>query len=337
MPVPTIIKTWIKNCNQTFGTTSASLTDSRALMLGIVNGLLGFVGGHCVCWGSCDGTGGAGSFGNGDAVNRWSGVTKLVWAVATSNHSWIVISLPHLAANAAICIDLCSANASNITLAYSDLGFGVANGGADGTATARPTASAASEQVLISLNSWGVPAAAFTAKLHQWCSSDGQCIRVAICYNNLASGIWMFETLKTPVTGWTFPVVLALGSSGNAGESTVTLLVNAANLKSRNTGTAAFVTAYMGCDGYRNLTAAAAQVGPNSFSTKWPMLDISVWSETASNIGRLGYLYDAWFGLTATNLGEDYPDETVPTPVQHVYWQVEDIIFPGDGTAMLTA
>ena len=62
--------------------------------------------GNWVVNGSCDGSGGAGSFGNNDAVDRWVAQGNLIWNNSGSNHSWIVLEQAGIAANFQICIDL---------------------------------------------------------------------------------------------------------------------------------------------------------------------------------------------------------------------------------------
>src|SRR5512147_759035 len=55
---------------------------------------------------SCDGSGGAGSFGNNDNVDRWVTSANLIWAAAASNHSWHVLQQTGIAAKFQICLDL---------------------------------------------------------------------------------------------------------------------------------------------------------------------------------------------------------------------------------------
>jgi hypothetical protein len=92
---------------------------------------------------SCDGSGGT-NFGNGNSVDWWSTggsytfanvQSKLVWAAAASNHSWIVMKSPNMADGYPfyVILDLNHATPANYTLVYCK------TAPTGGTATARPT------------------------------------------------------------------------------------------------------------------------------------------------------------------------------------------------------
>jgi len=127
-----------------------------------------------------------------DNVDRWTDRSKLVWA-SSGAHSWIVFEIPNLdpgANNVQVCFDLLNSNR-----AYFNAYLSPAAGFTGGSTTARPTAT--DEGTAIFSGQWMWPdqtsSTAYVCK-----STDGQCNRVFISYNNTSLACWMFDRIKNP-------------------------------------------------------------------------------------------------------------------------------------------
>lgn len=134
MHPPFARRRWVFDYANVVGYAGTALATNRALLLGLVAGLLA-IPGVAVHYSSDGATAGAA----GDGVNRWSDASDLVWANAGTAHSWIVLSLPPglryaSPATAYLIIDL------NFTSASGSLGTVlVAAAVSGGSLTARPT------------------------------------------------------------------------------------------------------------------------------------------------------------------------------------------------------
>jgi hypothetical protein len=330
MAAPAHEKTWQFNVNIPCGTSATGITVARTVMFAIKNALIGFASSPWTVWGSCDGQGGAGSFGNGDSSDRWHAAdsTHMVWAAAASNHSWIVLTQTGLAAKAAICIDLSTATSTSCTVVLSpSAGFGAANGGGDGTATARPTAS---DQVVILNNStWGPSAGTSYHKVHVLLSTDGKCTRVINCSGgglNSVYGVWIIDAPKNPIAAWTNPSFAGIkgGASGAGVYSTWSLTAVCGGLVGGNAE-----TFYVTTECYRGASLVQKEF-PDDDSAEWPVFGTGLFSATAGRVGRKSQIYDLYFGSSRRDPGDCYPNDS------HRHWvQFDQLIFPWNGSVPL--
>lgn len=223
MSLPSLEKTYEFSINnavagdatQVNGSSDAT-NDRKSLMLGIVNAFLDG-GTFTVPWvvrGSSDA-----SVSGIDAVNRWATIADLRWNVGTDGtppnaaHSWIILY------NSALDVELlidCSGNANTdgaCLLAYvSKLGFGVANGGTDGSALLRPTATdecTLMDGINDQEGSWSGNdnALARNWKWHVMASDDGEVWNVLIYQTNVLTGFWRFERPRNPPSNWAEGVI----------------------------------------------------------------------------------------------------------------------------------
>jgi hypothetical protein len=333
MTLPVLEKTWQFSINNYSAPARTVVEQNKPAMLAIKNSLIGFALHPWVVWGSCDGAGGAGSFGNGDAVDRWVDTGDLIWAAAASNHSWIVLTQHGLgSANASICIDLSNANTYQCSLVLSpSAGFGVANGGGDGTATARPTAT--DEVVLISNTNWGVTNTVGTRQvIHGMQSTDGECTRILVCSNGAVIGFWMLDVPANAIAAWT-PLVL-----GNASGSTSAVQLTRAIQSSITTPVgkakigAATVSMTMVYETYYGVTSTIPfQWVPDDQSSEYTFFGLGVYCTTAGHRGKKARLVDIWFNMNnATDYGTGQP---FPDDGSYQFVNIGQFIFPWNGTA----
>jgi hypothetical protein len=326
MALPTLLKSWQFNVNQQIGSWSTALAANQSAMQTIKLSLKGFSLSPWTVWGSCNGRVSTPSFGNGDGVDYWvSPATDILWA-ASGNHSWIVLRQAGLGAKSAICIDLLSASSWLATIVFSpSAGFGATNGGTDGTSSARPTAT--DEVVLLSAGAWGGYNGVYTWRLHVMQSTQGECTRVAMMRNGASVGLWMFDTVKNPVTGWTTPVVgLVVGDSALANAATYANLSSALNTKGRMAGDAC--TYYMTYEAYGTTGLPSVVTSPDDDSGEWPLYPVGlVQSSSVKHRGRKGELFDFWWGPARPLTGDTYPDDATRVLIQH-----GNTVHPWDGS-----
>jgi hypothetical protein len=257
-------RTWQFQLNQVVDVSTSTVTNpavnDRSLMIGLVGSMLGrgswvdknngasASAGNWTVTSSCDGAGGA-TFGNNDGINYWdvAGVltaSKLVWANPASNHSWIVLQQTGVSAKFEVLIDLRVGGASTqATIIVSNAGFGVANGGTNGTATAAPTAVAGSFQSLITVTDWG-GGGILGSMWHAQKTTNGSAFRFFIMRSNACVGFYQFEIPDPVVAGWTAPwIAQAIGHSAATEQVQMTQL-NGTNTYSRTAGGTIFASSY---------------------------------------------------------------------------------------------
>lgn len=324
MTLPTLVRTWQFQVNQISAPQGSVLNASRHLMRMIKESFKGSgtwtdsagavtaSTSNCTVQSSCDGSGGAGSFGNSDGVDRWVADANLIWAAAASNHSWIVLRQTGVAVNYEVCIDLSNASSNNCTIAVSfTAGFGSL---AAGTATARPTAT--DEQVILNNTQWGSCSSDVATVLHVLKSSLGQSTRVILTRASTnasgphTTGFWIFELPGNVRAGWTNPsaTMALLGEiTSNTSVDTSALTSNAGNTWSRTAGGTNFQSwwAMEGetahsviSDTYGAINTAACVL--TDVSQDFPGWPILLYSTTVNARGVNGELVDMWWGIDQT-------------------------------------
>lgn len=331
MALPSLVKTWQFQVNNQAVAQGSSLATSRLLMRSIKNGLVGTgawtdstngaiaVTNPMTVKGSNNG---AGAFGNNDNIDRWTADANLVWAVAGSNHSWIVLKFG--GSNVQICIDLNTATDTSATMVLSTAaGFGAAGGGVDGTATARPTAT--DENVIGSIVSWGSPGNT-TTRWHVLKSSDGLVYRVVINVAGATRGFWQFERVTNRIgASWPEPTIATLdGSNASTVATTGDLMSSASAVLPRSRDDTANIQTLWTCEGKDTQALNIFETTPIDKTGENPMFPAGLYSITAGHIGPIGALIDAWWGLSNFADGTTYP--ALGTLDQFV--QFSDIIMP---------
>lgn len=326
MALPTLLKSWQFNVNQQVGSWSTALAANQSAMQAIKLSLKGFPLRPWTVWGSCDGHASTPSFGNGDGADYWvSPATDILWA-ASGNHSWIVLRQAGLSSKAAICVDLLSANTYQATIVLSpSAGFGLANGGLNGTASARPTAT--DELLLLSAGSWGGYNGAYTWRLHAMQSTRGECTRIAMMRGGASVGLWMFDTVKNPISVWTTPAVgLVVGSQALNEAATYANLSSAQPVKGRMAGDAC--SFYMTYEAYASTIIPSSRTSPDDDTGEWPIFPVGlIQGGSPKHRGRKGELFDFWWAPDWTGSADTYPDNGTNVLIQH-----GDVVLPWDGS-----
>jgi hypothetical protein len=328
--LPTLSKTWQFSLNNLAAAGVSLLTANQNLVFAIKEALKSFGTLPWTCWGSSDGVG---ACGNGDSNDRWAAATNCVWATAGTNHSWIVLTQTGLDAggHGAICIDLnvaAATAASNSVILSPSVGFGAAHGGADGTATARPTAT--DEVVLLSAAAYGGGPSLQQNRCNVLQSTDGECTVVALCRNGGPSGLWIFAKANNPQSEWTKPV---FGWVKGDATSNPTNPVTYANLTGSTGKTYLAAACSMNFTGEGDGTNMIGQsmTFADEDSGNWPMCGLGIYISTAGHRGRKGDVFDLWWGSTSRTTGDGYP--AAGTTLQ--FLQFGNLILPWDSATAL--
>jgi hypothetical protein len=349
MALPSLTLTQQFLVNQTLALSGTLETQTDNFLLGVKNGMKastsGFTAsdgsslpsptGGWTVWGSNNG---AGAFGNGDGVDRWSAIGDIVHNTAGNNHSWIVLRQTGLASNAALLLDCNSATVNNLTMVFSPTGFGAANGGADGTATAAPTA--LNSTTLVNAGStWGATSnASNNTVMHLVLSSDGTYTVIVFMRNNFVCGAWVFVKPQQVKSWWTTPILIgALGTATAAPASSTpapadwTDTTGATFLQGRS-GASNF-NVRLGHVGFGNTggTAAITTADPDNDNPLWGTRAVS---NTANFVGDHAFIPDMWVGRNNISIGSGYPS----TGNVRQFMQFDRFILPWNrSTIVLTA
>lgn len=319
MALPSATKTWQYDVNQTSSGGSVEACVD-AVWLALVASLKGFGTNPWTVWGSCDGA----AAGNGDTTDRWLDAGDLVHANPASSHSWMVLYQAQLGLY--VCFNLRSTTAQNAEVVCSLAGFGVANGGTDGTTSARPTAT---DEIITRTVAAMFHSSPDTYQLHVMQSTDGLATRVVLCRNNFATWSWVFDQALSTVGGWAGEIV-STRCTPTADAATYAAYNDAAEFSAWIGGTA--VTMYSTCEGYvsgmvgQNLTIADEDTG------EWPIEGVGLVCGDVGHRGRKGAVADLYWGSTAVNTGDHYPADASRTMVQF-----GDFVCHWNGTAALVS
>ena len=335
--MPRLERAWQHKVNQAYGGTGVLLDDVNSLLLGIKNALIDAAsfGSPWIVWGSCNGSG-LGEFGNEDGVDWWADGGDLVRAAGGFHHSWMVLRQPGLGARAAICVDLNNMSTANATIVLSpSAGFGAANGGADGTDTARPTAT--DELVLLSAGAWGARSSIGSGTFHVVIDSAGLSTRVLITRASKMAGVWLFETPKRTRPDWTIlPIGGVVGSTSEAdpGVLSVANFYTAAALHTRPYAGAIDCSLFGLAPAYTALPRVQQQTWVDDYSGEWPWDEIALQCATAGSSfrGLVGALVDAYWAPISRATGNSYP-----VAGTHEWAQFGDWMLTWNGTAPVVA
>ena len=315
MTMPSITKTY-QFSKGIYGAGLTLIDDSKAFQLGLKNALIGFASSPWTVSGSSNSVA-AGI----DGYDRWLTASNLVWANSGIAHSWIVLRQTGILSTFELCIDLNYSSGNHVaSIVVSPNAF------TGGSITARPTAT--NERVLISTTAFLQTANSFPNGLAVMQSTDGYVTRIiTMSKDGWIAPYLSFEVPKNPVSGWTSPW-LATCYTNISGVSNTSAGFSATARYVGRVGTTDF-TAFLGGEGF-NGTLLHKLNRANSYTQQYPILPISVISETGGARGRIGELMDAWWitpsnnDITAISL---WPDGT-----SRAYIQLGEMLFPWDGS-----
>lgn len=312
MPLPSLLKTWQFDTNNTIVATGAVLTTNRRLLRAIKDALLA-VPSASVRY-SCDSVT-AGSA--GDGVDRWDSDTDLVWSGAGAR-SWFVIRLAGVLAGYEVLIHLGILIASGHQM---QVFVSPSAGFSGGTTTTRPTA--ADEAQLLS-GTWA-NSADTSYVWHALASSDGSCVRIFVCDAGNVTGYISLCTATNAVSGWTLPSCSAWTYNSTSAPS-YGVLNDVASVQSR--APAGNMSLYMTSEAWiSSMGGERLPTAPNDISAEWPLYPVGLASETAGARGRHGSMIDLWW--TATGLANG---DTFPGDASRQFAVFGDLVVPWDGS-----
>jgi len=230
--LPAVVKTWQYQADQVIAGNGTALTQAQNLLYAVINTMLGTgtwkngadgtisVANAATVVGSSDG-----STSNMAGTNLITAANKLVWATAGTAHSWIVFNFAQIGIHVLIDCNFSSGSADSITVKTSQVGFGAAHGGTDGSTTAAPTAT---DSVSVLAGTWGGTVTINTQTAYNaMLSADGKILRIFFFRNSHLCGMFDFGVPDSPDPLWTNPYVAwAVGSGTPAPSSDVPTFAN---------------------------------------------------------------------------------------------------------------
>jgi hypothetical protein len=329
MAVPAQSKTWQFNVNQSMAATGTVIGNMRAILRTIKNSMTAFGTLPWTVSGSSDAT-----TSGMDGTDRWSADNKLIWS-GTVAFSWIVLRQTGVAAKYEILIALNITNANGAQLsAYmsSSAGFGVANGGTDGSTTTRPTAT---DEVTLLSGIWADNTGGnLSYKLHVQQSTDGQCTRALLCTSGKTVSFWLFDKPANPISAWTHPAIGCVAGSANSAASIClytqfndTALIGFRQGSTNGTLFCATTFNALSCIG-EQLSVA------NDLSSDWGFYPITFVSATVGLRGKWGEVFDLYWGQSTGLTGGDQYDGSGSKT--WTYFECFNIPWDGSTTALLT-
>jgi hypothetical protein len=314
MALPTLTKTWEIDKNRRIVWTGSETTHNQDTVLAIKELLVHNLGTWTASGWVVESCSDSSVVGNNDQVDRWLVRGDLVFN--TGAHSWIVLKNTAInSGNFQICFDL---NASsgfggrNMNIFVSaNAGFGAANGGADGTTSARPTAT---DERTIHSGEWADAATGSDYVLTTWRSTDGEGTRMTVSRIGRVNAFFLAETAEDPLPaanagpGW----VAAAGAMWLQSNSSTCLTYGEANDNTQyftnvdGTGVACYITSI------GDTSSAQGQnfTGVNDFDGAYEMGQMGIFAPDSEvpNNGFLGRIYDLRWVPTALADTDTFPD-----------------------------
>ena len=307
MSLPTLEKTWQFNVNQS-GTASGNVTtDCRATIFKIKQSLTGFASNPWTVALSSNGS-------SSGASDYWASSSDVIWNNAGSAHSWIVLQQTGVTGGPVqLLIDCGTNNPSLIVVMASTSGF------TGGSTLNRPTAT--DETLLYSASNYSLPNSSAVHVLHVMMSTDGQSTRLFVFSGGSR---WMFITIET-LAGSDLAYQGAVFGKENA--LVFADLYSSSKWICKNGST--IIYGYTATQTYANVAVCNANAGAiSNISNAYPMVAMSVYSETPGGRGRCGRIQDMWFGSSALASGSTFP----ATPDDKQFAQFGPVILPWNGT-----
>jgi hypothetical protein len=303
------------------GEANALTTGTKGLYF-IKEALIGFSNAPYTVVGSCDSVNYA-----MDGTDYWTDYTKLVFAIGTNDHSWIVLKQTGIGANFQIVIECKTTNTSypRITFAFSpSAGF------TGGDETARPTAT--DEVVVINTLEWFWITSGTNGNgvINVMQSTDGECTRIVCCGNNAACTLFIIDKPKNPDSSWTNPCVVAHKRLAVGSEALTYAFFNDLDSNVHGLFTGVETTYFLATIG-----AVAAMLGEqiggvNDVENAYEIYPIWLFSSTPTRKGTHGQLYDLWFSTTVGLVTGD----TYPLAGSLTFAQFGQMVFPWDGATV---
>ena len=315
MGVPILSKTWQFSVNNTIRGQGLALLTAQQVAFTIKKALVSFGTNPWTVIGSSNGSTGS-STSNMTGTDLWATAANIDIVGTGGKHSWIVLQQAGIANKYQILIDFPApsslASDGYITISPS-AGFGVANGGTNGSTSAPPTAT--DEITMINSANW-LSQKDVTHQVHVMQSTDGYCTRVIVWNGstNLCL-LWIMDKPQNSSSGWTNPSITTIhaATSGYAPAGYANLSHSGAS-KSIGIAGATITLMYTGeCDSnglLANNAAPGIGTASNYIDGYWLFSPIGMYSTTASNIGRLGNFFDLWWKPSGIVDGNTFPNSS---------------------------
>lgn len=300
--------------------------DRRNLLFSIKESLTGFASTPWTVVSSSDGT-------TASAADNWTDPDDLEWRDddTSNSFSWIVLRQAAISTTFELLIaceeDTLSNDGSQLAAWVAQAGF------TGGSTTTRPTATD-ERQIRDSTNSgyWGSGAnsQSYDYRYHVMMSSDGECTRVLLFISGVNTGFWIFDKPQNPISAWTSPYLAVIQGSNNSTteQCSYSQFYDSASTLTRFGGTN--LGLYMSGEGFGSAAVGEQVTVQNQLDGSFVANAVGLCSTDSTIAGRIGEVFDLWWGLTVMSTGRYYPADGSMS-----YVQVHHMIFPWDGSTFL--
>lgn len=326
----TTTKTWQFDLNNyapsdsTLGGTNAFF-DRRNMLLGIKDALTGFASSPWTVVSSSDSS-------TASASDLWLDEGDLVWRDddTAGAFSWIVLRQAAISTTFELLITCEEDSTANDG---SQIGAWVAQAGfTGGTTTARPTATDERQLRDSTANHWGSGAngLSYDFRYHVMMSADGECTRVLIFIAGVNTGFWLFDKPKNPVAAWTTPYFAFIRGNNDSttNQANYAILYDSAQGNTKISGQN--VSLYLSGEGFGSAAVGEQITVQNQLDGSFSANGVGLCSTDSIAAGRIGEVFDLWWGLTVVPTGRYYPADGSMN-----YVQVHHLIFPWDGSTFI--
>ena len=324
MPLPTVAKTWVKTFN-TILDVSSNLTRTQKLFFDLKSKMA--AAGWTVT-SSSDATT-LKNFGDG-SPDTWLSYTDLNWGSGSSSQrSWII--LENVALSLSVLFDYGTTYEYQFNMYVSMVGFGVANGGVDGSLTSRPTAT--DEHSYLNLDGGLGRAGSTRIVTHAWHTSDGKQFRFWARSNGTTNGsAWvLFGEPGNPPDLWSDPAIYQLVFNYNGGNVPLSdSFYKVAGTRAVVDGS--FYTMYLTGETFGLGDAPMSlirSVSPSTLSSDsgYLLQPIGLLGLSAGVRGSNGRIPDMWWG--PMDMGDG---DTLPANGSRQFVKLGDVCLPWDGS-----
>jgi len=330
MALPTLLKTWQLNINNT-ALSAAELPFHQQLLFDLKEAMTGFALNPWVVKGSSDSV----AFGVGDNVDRWTIPADIVWNAG--NHSWIV--LENISGFQVCFASDFGSNVPEDLYVYASPSAGFVTGG---SVSARPTASDEYDMLTgpdAGFNWFGNQQNAPVNNVwHMWHSSDGALTYMVAMVANNVHTFWAFGEIGDPIAGHTNPYLGTAYTNNSflAEKLTVPNFSDLTQIRSEYAGTRMEIYATGAGMVNANIMERTELSMPEEIGGEMVLTEIGLVSTTVGSRGVKGKLTDIFWGQYQVALaGDTYPNNALAREfVQIGHW-----VFPwtGDATIPQTA
>jgi hypothetical protein len=274
-----------------------------------------------------------------DGVDRWVTFANVVSNYPGSAHSWIVLRFPNIAPKFEILLSRVSNNNGwnrSTSWVSPAAGFGLANGGINGSVTVDPTATDGRVYQNPGNEMCCGDELGYTqSRCHFWADSTQTFYYFARTINSVCGLFGFFGLVPDPPSEWLTGTKYVYGT-----QCSVNGAYNGAHrsywhnqLRIHSKVNAVDAVSYLTGEMLANQLISTYQNFPAELNVGYPIGGVGLYSTTAAARGKLGTMPDLYWGAESNILTGD----TFPNDATRTWIQIGNFILPWDGSVPIVA